>query len=178
MKKWLYLIVPTVLLVIFLFFFFAHREEAREKQIAHKAEVAKREQEEAARKAEIERKAREDAERRSAERLAAEQQKEADRIARWEEAGRRIQESTDRNNAEADVLAKKAAELEIELDALRQAKAKLNSEVLALNKQVEMALIDQRTAELQNQRMVQMIANRASTSSMTKAPAVPVPATR
>lgn len=178
MKKWLYLIVPSVLLVIFLFFFFTHREDARERDIQRKAEIALREAEEAARKAEIEQKAREDAERRAAERLAAEQQKEADRITRWEEAGRRIQEATDRNNAEADVLAKKAAGLEIELDALRQAKARLNAEVLTLNKQVEAALIDQRTAELQTQRMVQMIANRASESSLTRAPAAPAPAGR
>lgn len=178
MKKWLYLIVPTVLLAIFLFFFFAHREEAREKQIAHKAAVAQREQEETTRKAEIERKAREDAERRSAERLAAEKQKEADRIAKWEEAGRKIQEDTVRYNAESDVLAKKAAVLEIELDALRQSKAKINAEVLILNKQIETALIDQRTAELQNQRMVQMIANRASESSLTRGPVTPAPAGR
>lgn len=178
MKKWLYLIVPSVLLVIFLFFFFAHREEARERDVQRKAEIALREAEEAARKAEIEQKAREDAERRAAERLAAEQKKEADRIARWEEAGRRIQEATDRNNAEADVLAKKAAELEIELDAIRQSKARLNAQVLELNKQVEMALIDQRTAEIETQRLVQMISNRVAESFLVRSPVIPAPARR
>lgn len=177
MKKWIYLIAPAVLLVIFLFFFFAHREEAREKQIALKAEQAIREKEEAERKAEVERKAREDAERRAAERLAAEEKKEADRIARWEEQGRQIKEATDRSNAEADVLAKKASELEIELDALRQAKAKLNAQVLGQLKDLETALIERRTAELQTQRMVQMIANRAAESSLVRAPA-PAPASR
>ena len=134
MKKWLYLIVPSVLLVVFLFFFFAHREDARERDIQRKAEIALREAEETARKAEIEQKARDDAERRAADRLAAELQKEADRISRWEEAGRRVLEATDRNNAEADAFAKKAAQAEIELDGLRQAKAKLNADVLTLNK--------------------------------------------
>jgi uncharacterized protein YxeA len=173
MKKWLYLIVPSVLLAVFLFFYFAHREQAHERQIARKAEEARIAQEEAERKAEVERKAREDAERRAAERLAAERQRESERRAKQEEEDRRIQDAFTRYTAEADAFAKKAAELEIELDALRQAKAKLNAEVLALNKQVETALIDQRTAELQNQRMIQMIANRAAESSLTRMPTAP-----
>ncbi len=178
MKKWIYLILPAALLALFLFFYFSHREDAREKAVARAAEQARIAQAEAERKAEIERAAREDAERRAAERQAAEQKKEEERIARWEEDNRRIQEATERNVAEADTLAKKVSELEIELDALRQAKAKLTAEVLELNKQRETALIDQRAAELQNQRLVQMIANKAGESSLTRAPVVPAPAAR
>jgi len=178
MKKWIYFIVPVILAVIFSFFYFAYLDDAKQKDIERKAEIARVEQAEALKKAEIEEKARLDAERRAAERLAAEQAKEAERIAKWEAEGKRIQDATDENIAEANALAKKISNLEIELNALRQSKAKTNAEVLEMIKQVERAMIDKRNAELEIQRMTEMIARRAADSSLSRAPAAPVAAAR
>lgn len=176
MKKWLHLIVPVVLTVIFLFFYLAHREEAKQKQIAHKAEIARIEKEKAAEKAIIEQKAKEDAERRAAERLAADEKKERDRLEKWESEGRKIQDSTDQYNAEANALAKQVASLEIELDALRQSKAKTNAALLEQSKRVELALIAKRSAELEIQRLTEMIVRRAADSSLTRMPLPVAPA--
>lgn len=157
MKKWLYFIVPAILTVIFIFFYVTHVAEAKEKDRIRKAEVARIQKEEADRKADIEEKARQDATRRAAERAAAEAKKEADRIAAWEAVGREIQEATDKNNAEADAFARQVANLEIELDALRRAKEKLNGEVLIQAKAVERALIEKRNAEMEIQRRTEIV---------------------
>lgn len=176
MKKWLYFIFPAILTVIFSFFYLTHIKEAKEKDRVRKAEIARVQKEEADRKAEIEEKARQDASRRAAERAAADAKKEADRIAAWEAVGKEIQDATDKNNAEADAFARQAANLEIELDALRRAKEKINGEVLIQSKAVERALVDKRTAEIEVQRRTEMIRQRVSASSMTKMPVVAAPA--
>jgi hypothetical protein len=176
MKKWLYFIFPLILTLIFVFFYLTHVKEAKEKDRIRKAEIARVQKEEADRKAEIEEKARQDASRRAAERAALEAKKEADRIAAWEAVGKEIQDATDKNNAEADAFARQIANLEIELDALRRAKEKLNAEVLVQAKAVERALVDKRTAEIEVQRRTEMIRQRVAASSMTKMPVVAAPA--
>jgi hypothetical protein len=175
MKKWIYYIIPLILTIAFIFFYVTHVKEAEEKARIRKAEIARVLQEEAAKKAEIEENARQDAARRTAERLAAEAQKEADRIAAWEAVGKEIQDATDKNNAEANEFARKIALIEIELDAMRRGKEILNAEVLVQAKAVERALIDKRTAEIEVQRRVQMIRAKAAESSLTQVPvAIPV----
>lgn len=176
MKKWMYVISVSVMTAIFLALYFSesHKIELREKQAHDKAAEAKRIDD--AKKAEIEAKARADAEKRAADRAAEEAKKEAERLARWEEEGRKIQETTDKYNAEANTSSKRAAELEVQLSALRATKEKLNREAFELAKQVELGKVERRTAELEIQRTVQIVTNKAMESSMTRAPVVPAPA--
>jgi len=175
MKKWIYYIIPLILTIAFVFFYVTHVKEAEEKARVRKAEIARMLEEEAAKKAEIEENARQDAARRTAERLAAETKKEADRIAAWEAVGKEIQDATDKNNGEANEFARKIAKIEIELDAMRRGKETLNAEVLTQAKAVERALIDKRTAEIEVQRRIQMVRNRTAESSLVQVPvAVPV----
>ena len=176
MKKWMYIISVGSMLAVFLFFYFAHLKEMEIRDRIHAAETAKKLKEEADRKAAIEAKAREDAERRAAERTAADAKKEADRLAKWEAVGRTIQADTDSFNAKANTYSKQVSQLEVELDALRTNKEKLNRETFEFEKQVEQARIEKRNAELENQRMTDMIAKKADESSMAHAPVVPKPA--
>lgn len=174
MKKWLHLLIPVIMMVIFTFFYFAHADEARKKEEAAKAEAERQAEIVKAEKARLEEIARKDAERKAAERLAADQKRERERVEKWENEGRKIQEATDGYRAEANKLSKEVSELEIELDALRQTKEKKTAELLDLSKQVELGLIGKRTAELEIQRMTEMIARRAGDSAMARMP-LPAP---
>lgn len=176
MKKWLYFIFPLVLTLVFVFFYLTHVKEAKERDRIRKTEIARVQKEEAEKKAMIEENARQDASRRAAERAAADAKKEADRIAAWEAVGKEIQDATDKNNAEADEFNRQIAKLEIDLDTLRRAKEKLNSEVLAQAKAVERALIDKRTAEIEVQRRTEMVRQKAAASSIARMPVAVAPA--
>ena len=171
MKKWLYFIVPGILTVIFTFFYLTHSKEAAEKERIRKEQIALVQAEEAAKKAEIEAKAREDAAKRAAEREAEAAAKEADRVAKWEAEGQRIQADTDDYNAQADKLSKEISELQITLDSLYRTKEQTNDEVLQLAKRVERARIDGQTADLEIQRLTEMVVRKTEASSLTHMPA-------
>jgi hypothetical protein len=173
MKKWMYVISVGGMLAIFLFFYFAHMEEAQIKEKARLEMKAQAEKAEADRKAAIEAKAREDAAKRAAERDAEIAQKAAERLAKQEAEDRKIKETTDELIAKGNVYAKRISELEVELNALRLNKEKLNREAFEFAKQVEQARIAKRNAELEIQRMTDMVAKRAADSALARAPAPP-----
>lgn len=176
MKKWFYIIAPAAMLAVFSFFYVTHVKETREKDRIRKEEVAKQIAQEATRKAEIEEQARLDAAARAADREAKATEKEAERIAKWETEGREIQETTDEYNKAADKLAREQSELEVKLDQLRKAKERANNEVLALAKQVELARIDKRNAELEIQRKTEMVVRQVQRNSLTQMPSIDVTA--
>jgi hypothetical protein len=175
MKKWMYLISVGSMLAVFLFFYFAHLKETEQREKEHAALLQKKLAEEAKHKAELEEKARLDAAAKSAARAAEEAKKEADRVAKWEAAGLDIKNTTDTLNAESDKLSKEAAALEIQLSNLRDTKEKLNRETFELAKRVELAKINKQNAEMGIQRTTEMIARRATASSLTQLPP-PLPA--
>lgn len=172
MKKWMYVISVGSMLAVFLFFYFAHLKEVEIRDKARAEQLAKEQKAEAERKAAIEAKAREDAERRAAQRAEEERKKEADKLAKWEAINKEIRDATAGYNAKADEYSKQISQLEVELNALRSQKEKLNREAFEFQKQVEAARIEKRNAELEIQRMTDMIAKRASDSSMARAPVV------
>ncbi len=175
MKKWMYLISVGSMLAIFLVLYFAETKKREEKEEQRKVKVAADLAAEKARKDAIEAAAKADADKRAAARAAEEAKKEADKVARWEDEGRKIQEATDKYNAQADVSAKKAAALELQLTDLRAQKEKLNREAFDLAKQVELGKINRRTAEMEIQRIVAMIATKATQSSLARPPAPVAP---
>lgn len=173
MKKWIYVLAPVCMLVVFLFFYFSFSKQLEERERVVAAKVAADKKAEDERKAAIETKAREDAERRAAARAAEEAKKEADRLAKWNAESQKIQDATDSYNKEADALAKTVSDLTVQLDALRKAKETANRDYLEAIKRVERARIAKRTAEFEIQRMTDMIASRAANSAMARPPAAP-----
>ena len=170
MKKWLYVLFPTALLGIFLYYYFASRAETLARETAHREQVARETAEANQKKAIAEAKAREDAERRNAERAAEEARIAKEKQDKYDADMRRIKDDTDKANASAEQSAAKVSELTIELDNLHKQKDALTREGFDLAKRVEMAAVARRNAELEIQRMVEMIANKADQSSMTKMP--------
>jgi hypothetical protein len=175
MKKWMFVIAPGLMLAGFVVLYFSHAEEMHKKQIAQKAKV---EQERVAadeKKKVAETKAREDAKKRQEERDTEEKKKLDEKMARQAADDKKVRDQTTEYTAKADAAAKQVVALETELDRLRKEKDKTNREAFDLAKQVELARIARRNAELEIQRMTEMVSRRAAESSMTKPPVLPPP---
>lgn len=175
MKKWLYIIVPTAMLVVFTFFYFSQAKELDQREVERQAQIEKDRKAEEDRRAAIEEKARLDAAKRTAEREAEAAAKETERIAKWTAEGKEIIDATHAYNAEADNYAKDIAALEIKLDSLRKEKESLNTSVLAQSKRVEQARIDKRNAELEIQRKTEVMVRRVESSTIAQMPVAVAP---
>lgn len=172
MKK-IYIIVPLVLLFLFSFVYRDHTA----KQVVIKAERAAAEAaaaaEEEARKLAAEKSSREESARRTAQREAEAAAKEAARRQQWEDAGAQIAAETAKYRAEGDAHSKRVNELEIEIVELRRQKDQKTNQLLALAEEVELANVSKRNAELEIQRLVDMVAIRLAQSSLTRPPPPP-----
>ena len=173
-----YIIVPLILLGIFGFLYKGFTVENAAKEAAEAAEVAAHEAEVAAAKAEAEERSKAEAAKRTAEREAAEAKKIADRRAKWEATGAEIARYTAEAKAESDTHQAKINELELELAEQRKMREALNKETFEMMKSVEAARISVRNAELQVQRMAQMVTQKAENSVLVKAPILPPPPTK
>lgn len=170
MKKWLYFIAPIAGLGLFLFFYFSHVEEAKKVAEEKRVMIAKRDKEEADRKAALETRAREDASKKAAERADAEKKKEDERIAKWAEAGKKIEDETNEAIRIGSAHTAKIGSLEKELASLRSKKDQLNRDFLEGARQVELAKIARRNAELEIQRLTELLSRKAEDSALTKDP--------
>jgi len=86
-------------------------------------------------------------------------------------------ESTD-YSVQSAKFAKDAAELEIQITQTRNDREKLNREALEFSKQVELAKISRRNAELEIQRTMEMVAMKLNDSSIATPPPPPLPTTK
>lgn len=175
MKKWMYLIFPGVMLGIFLVFYVAHQKEALKNEEARKVTVAQKTAADKQEKELSEKRAREDAAKKQAERDAQEKKKDDDRRAKQAAIDKEIRDGIAAALAEGSKFHKEATALEVALDGLRKEKDRLGREAFELAKQVEVARVARRNAELESQRMLEMISRRAADSSLTKMPALPPP---
>src|SRR3954463_10154573 len=167
-----YVIVPIVLLALFSVVYIQHSKESEQKAIAKKVADEKAKEEEANKKRIAEQRAKEDADKRTAARNKEEADKEAAKQAKYQADIDVIKKDTGKYASDAEGYAKQAATLESELTNLRTSKEKLIRESFELDKKVELAKIDRRNAELEIQRMTEMIAKRAADSAMAKVPPV------
>lgn len=173
MKKWIYLIVPFVGMALFMVVYLSYEKQRSAKELARKEAVAQKQADEKKRKDEAEQKAREDAAKKQAEREAEEKKKEEERRAKLAKQDAEIKADIDAARAEADKFAKDAQSLEIQLDRLRKDKDRMMRETFDLLKQVELARVARRNAELEAQRMLETIGRRVADSNMTRPPPPP-----
>ncbi len=175
MKKWMYLLAPGLMLAGFMVLYFSHADQLHQKELAQKAKMEAERKEADDKKKVAEAKAREDAKKRQDERDAEERKKLEEKEARQAADDKKVRDQTAEYTAKGDAAAKQVAALEIELDRLRKEKDKTSREAFDLAKQVELARIARRNAELEIQRMTEMVHRRASESAMTKPPLPPAP---
>jgi hypothetical protein len=176
MKKWFYVLFPTVLLGIFIIFYLSSKAETEARELAQREEMAKEKADADQKKQIAEAKARDDAERRNIERAADEAKVAKDKEDKYNADMAKIKTDTDKSNATAATYAQKVSELTIELDTLHKQKDTLTRESFELDKQIELADVARRNAEMEIQRYDEMIANRADQSAMAKMPPPPPPA--
>lgn len=176
---YIYVLLPVILLVAFLFTpgagYFSSMKELEEKNLRIKAEKDKVKAAEDARRTEIEAKATAEAKKRQEQRDAEERAKEQKKIKEYEDAMKQLRDEATKYANEADAFQKDANALDLQLNELRSLKEKTNREVFELNKQVELAKVSRRTAELEIQRMVDMVAQRLGASSLAQMPPPPAP---
>ena len=168
-----YLIVPGTLLAVFLFFYNSALKEMKAKEVAIQVEKDHVKAEDDKRKALIEQQATADAAKRQQERDEADRAKEEKKRRDYQEVITLLTKDVNSNIASTDKYAKETADLELQINSLRNQKEKLNAETFELAKQVERAKIDRRNAELEIQRMVEMVAKKIADSSMTNIPPPP-----
>jgi chromosome segregation ATPase len=164
----LYLLVPVLLLAVFGGVFWQYTRTAAHEAEVKAAEVAAAKQAESAKKAEAELKARADAEQRTAERLAEEAKRDAEKRARIEEENRRIAADTTTYRTQIATLTTETTSLEKQLTELRARREQLNTDAFALAKEVELARIAKRNAELEIQRLTDMVARQAANTTLAK----------
>ena len=169
-----YVIVPVVLLAVFAFFYNGALKEMKAKEEARIAKIEKEAKEKEAAKKLIEEKAQAEAiarqEKRAAEEKAKEEKKEKD----YQDAMNALKREADDYAAQTAKLNKDAADLEATLQQTRTDKERLTRDTLELAKQVELAKINRRTAEMEIQRMFDMVARKLNESSIATAPPPPL----
>jgi chromosome segregation ATPase len=168
-----YLIIPVVLLAVFIARYsqftnqFAQAElvKAHEKQLAD-AEVEKN-------KAEAIERATADARARKEAQDAEDARLEAEHLAKFEASKQKLADQTAKFQQEADSYAKQATDLQAQLDSLQATHEKASQELFDLQKQIELAKIDRRDADLEIQRTYDMVTQKVADSSLTYAPPPP-----
>lgn len=175
MKKWLYVLSVGGMTAIFIALYIPAKHLAEAREAARQASIAHAKEEAEAHQRDIEAKAKADADRRAAERIKEEADKAAEEQRRWESEIGGINSSIASAKADIQKYDAQIAELTAELDSLNQHKDEANREDFDLAKAVELARVDQFTAEMEIQRMVEMIASRADQASFANPPPPPPP---
>jgi hypothetical protein len=165
-----YIIVPVILLAGFAFLYQGARKEMKAKEAARLAKIAETAKAEADRKAEIEKKATADALKRQEERIANDKAKEEKKEKDYLDVMAALKKEADDYATQTAKFTKEAADLEADILKTRHDKERLTREALELAKQVELAKINRRTAELEIQRQFNMVAQRLNESSISTPP--------
>jgi hypothetical protein len=158
-----YFIIPVVLLAGFVVVYRGAVHDMEVKETRMRDAVAATKAAEEKHRKEIEAKAQEDALKRQKENEAAEKAKLEKREKDYSDAMAKLKADTDAFNAEGDRFAKDGADLELKLSEARQLREKTNRDIFEISKQVELAKISRRKSEIEIQRMVEMVGNRATT---------------
>jgi len=161
----LYLIVPLILTIAFGGIYMQHTKTAAAEQQQILDAKAKADADAAAQKAEAERQAKADADKRESDRIAEEKKKEDDKRAKWDADSKRIADDTTTFTATAAEHAATIKKLDAELAALRAAKEAAAKANFDAARDVELARIQKRTAELEIQRLVEMVARKSGTTA-------------
>lgn len=176
---YIYLLIPVLLLLAFLFApgggYFSSMKELDAKHAAAELKKAELKAADDVRRKEVEERAQADAKKRQEQRDSEERAKEQKKIKEYEDAMRQLRDEADKYVAEADKNQKESNALELQLNELRSTKEKVNTETFELSKQVELAKISRRNAELEIQRMVDIVAQKLGASSLAQLPPPPAP---
>ncbi len=169
-----YVLLPTLLLIIFgVYYVKVAKPEMLAQEAAQQRKVAEQEAADAARRHALEVKAQADARRQQEERDAKERAREEAIKRQKEEETQKVVDETNRLVAEQTNLTKQIDSMQKEITNLRNERENLNRQVFDDAAKVELAKIDRRNAELEIQRMYDMVAQKVDDSFLTQMPPPP-----
>jgi Flp pilus assembly protein TadB len=169
MKRFYFIFTfPVVLLVVFSAVYWQFSKTSDESERAKQVQTAQNKAAEEQKKKEEETKARQDSEKRIAERQAEEKKKEDERIAKWEAESKRIDDESRNYATQVASNTKEITDLTKELADLRQAKEAKTRDLLNSASEAELTAIAKRSAELEIQRMTEMVARKVTSSQVAK----------
>jgi chromosome segregation ATPase len=172
-----YVIFPTTLLIIFAVYYTQVAKPAMAaKEIAAQKRIVDQEAIDDANRKQIELKAQQDAVRQQEERAEKDREKEEKLKRQQEEQDNQVRTETNRLLAESASLSKQIADLQKGIADLRNQRETLSRENFEDAAKVEMDKIDRRDAELEIQRMYDIVAQKIDDSFLVKAPPPPAPA--
>ena len=178
MKKWLYIVLPIIMTGVFLVFYFQYEEQREVRAATRAQENAQKAAAEKAVKDDAEAKAKESARIAQEERDRENATREAARKAQQDAVDKDIKDKTDTSLAEIDAAATRARQLSADIERMILDRERMAREAFALAKEVEIAMVAKRNAEMEEQRLIEMIARRTANSSMTQLPPPPAPPTK
>ncbi|MDX2185547.1 MAG: hypothetical protein SFV32_01320 [Opitutaceae bacterium] len=173
MKRFYLFIIPIIGLIIFSVFYVQHLDVVEQKEKDKKAAEAKVAAEEAEKKAEAQRKAQEDAARRQKERDIEDAKKAAEKEQKHKDAVAAVEGQIKEHRDEYNKYLTQTKDNEAKLNQLRAEREALRRENYDLTKQVALAQIERRNAELEIQRFAAMVTSKAEQSLMPKVAATP-----
>ena len=169
MKRFYFIFTfPIILLVVFSGVYWQFSKTSDEAARIKKEQTAQIKMVEEQKKKDEEAKARLDSEKRIADRLAEEKKKEDERIAKWDAESKRIADEGALYASQVTNYTKEVADLTKQLSTLRLAKETKTRELLDSATEAELAAIAKRGAELEVQRMTEMVARKAGGNSLAK----------
>ncbi len=171
-----YIIVPVVLLAIFSFLYKGALNDMKTKEETRIAKKVAADKVESDRKAEVEKRAQAEAAERMKKREAEDKAKEDKKEKDYADAMAALKREADDYASQTAKLTKENADIEADIIKSRDTKERIARETLELAKQVELAKINRRTAELEIQRMIEMVGKKLNESSIATAPPPPPPA--
>jgi chromosome segregation ATPase len=169
-----YFIFPVVLLIVFGVYYTQIAQPAMAARVrVEQKRLAAQQAAEDARRKDIELKAVEDARKATAARDEKERERQEKLRAEKEQQERDLRAETAKYENDAARLNKQIADLEIAIASLRSQREETKREAFEFAKKVELAKIDRRTAEMEIQRMYEMVAQKIADSTLAQAPSLP-----
>ena len=171
-----YVLFPTFLLIVFsVYYTQVAKPQMAAAEAAAKQKVLEQEKVDEANRLQIEQKAQADAKRQQEERARKDREKEEKAKREQEEQDNQVRTETAKLEGEAASLSKQIADQQKLISDLRTQRENLTKEVFSDASKVEMAKIERRNAELEIQRMYDMVAQKVDDSFLTQAPPPPPP---
>jgi hypothetical protein len=169
-----YVIFPVVLLITFgVYYTQVAKPEMAEQERAAARKVEQQLATDEARRKEIELKAQADAQAQQQAREQKDREKQEKARRDREEQDRKISEDTAKYENLAASLTKQIADMDKEIADLRNRRESLTRDIFDAAAKVELAKIDRQNAELEIQRMYDMVAQKVNDSFLTKLPPPP-----
>ena len=169
-----YVIFPVVLLLTFgIYYTQIAKPEMAEQERAAAKKVEQQQAADEARRKEIELKAQVDAQAQQQARELRDHEKQEKARHDREDQDQKIAEDTAKYENMAAALTKQIADLDKEVADLRTKRENLTRDIFDAAAKAELAKIDRQNAELEIQRMYEMVAQKVSDSFLTKLPPPP-----